>query len=71
MSIAILVRFLLAMTVEIWDGECWPFQQNFATFPIVGQIGKTRSPLGKGPSQEEVAFLVAYDQGSYGVEFCI
>ena len=59
-SIATLVRFLLAMAVEI----CGPFWLNFAVFAILGHVGNTISPWGKGPSQRGGLILVAYDQGS-------
>ena len=31
-AMAILVRLLLAMTMEIWDSECGPFWGNFCCF---------------------------------------
>ena len=31
-SIALLVRLLRAMGMEIWDCECGPFRPNFAGF---------------------------------------
>ena len=70
-SIAILVRLLLARTIEIWDRECGPFRPNFTVFAISGQVENTTSPWGKGPSQEGVAILVAYHQGSIALELCI
>ena len=70
-SIAILVRLLLAMTPEIWDRECGPFRPNFAVFAILGQVGNIISPWGKGLSKEGVAILVAYDKGSSALEFRI
>ena len=70
-SIAPLLSFLLALTMEIWDPECGPFQAIFAVFAISGQVGNTISPWGKGPSQEGVALLVAYDQGLIALEFPI
>ena len=46
-----LERLLLAMaTMEMWDRECGPFRPNFAVFAILGQVGNTISPWGKGPS---------------------
>ena len=70
-SIASLVRLLLAMTMEIWDRECGLFQPKFAVFAISGLVENTTSPWGKGPSQIEVAVLVGYEQGSIALEFCI
>ena len=60
-SIASLVRLLLAMTMEIWNPECGPFRPTLAVFAILGQVGNTISPCGKGPSQKSAVFLVAYD----------
>ena len=62
-SIASLVGRILAMAMEIWNHECGPFWPNFAVFAIVCHIGTTISQLGKGPSQDEVAIIVAYEQG--------
>ena len=70
-SIATLVRLLLAIAMEMWDRECGPFRPNFAVFAILGQVGNTISPWGKGPSQREVAIPVAYDQGSIALGFRI
>ena len=47
-SIATLVRSLLVITMEIWCCECGPFQPIFTVFAILGQIGNTISPWGKG-----------------------
>ena len=63
-SLATLVRLLLAMTMEIWDRECAPFRPISPVFAIVGNLGNIISPWGKGPSREEVEILVADDQGS-------
>ena len=71
MSFAILVRLLLAMTMEIWDRECGPFRRNLAVFAILGQFGNIISPWGKGPSQEGMAIPVPYDEGSIFLEFRI
>ena len=49
-SIAILVRLLLAMTKEIREREYGPCRPIFAVFAILGQVGNTISPWGKGPS---------------------
>ena len=62
-SIASLVERILAVATEIWNHECGPFWRNFAVFAIVCHIGITISPWGTGSSQEEVANIVAYDQG--------
>ena len=70
-SIATLVRLLLAMTTEIWDRECGPFRPVFAVFAILGQVGKTISPWGKKPSRKGGGVLVAYGQGSIALEFRI
>ena len=51
-SIANLLRLLLAMTMEIMDRECGPFRPIFAVFAILGQFGNTISPWGKGPRKE-------------------
>ena len=37
-SIANLVRLLLAMTVEIWDHECGPFSLFSLFFAMSGQV---------------------------------
>ena len=70
-SIATLVGLLLAMTMEIWDRECGPFRPIFAVFAILGQVGNTISPTGKGPSQEGAAIPVRNNQGSIALEVCI
>ena len=41
LSIATLVRLLLAMTVEIWDRECGPFRRLFTVFAILCHVGNT------------------------------
>ena len=69
MSIASLVGSILAMAMEIWNHECGVFWPNLAVFAIVCHIGTTISPWGKGPSQEEVAIIVADDQGLNTLEF--
>ena len=69
--IAISVRLLLAMTMEIWNRECGPFRPIFAVFAISGQVGNTISPWGQGPSQRVVATLVADAQGSVALEIRI
>ena len=51
-SIATFVRLLLAMTMEIWDRQCGPRRPIFAFFAILGQVGHTISPWGKGLSQK-------------------
>ena len=63
-SIAFLIRLLLALELKIWDRECLPFWPNFAVFSIIGQVGNTISPWGKGPSYKGVAILLAFDEGS-------
>ena len=70
-SIATLVRVLLAMAMEIWDRECGLFRPIFVVFSILRQVGNTISPLGKGSSQKVAAFLVAYEQGSSSLEIRI
>ena len=70
-SIASLVERVLAVAMEIWNHECWPFWPNFAVFAIVCHIGITISPWGTESSQEEGANIVAYDQGLNAIEFCI
>ena len=70
-SLAPLVRFLLAMTMEIWDRECGAFRTIFAVFAILGRVRITISPWGQGPSQEGVVILVAYDQGPIAPELRI
>ena len=70
-SIATLVRLLLAMSMDIWDRACGLFRPIFVVYAVLGQVGKTISPWGKGPSQEGVAILVAYDHGSIALEFRI
>ena len=52
LCIAILVRLLLALTMEIWDRECGPFRPIFTVFAMLGQVGNTISPWGKQPSEE-------------------
>ena len=49
----------------------WAVRPNFATFAILGQVGNTISPQGKGPSQNKRAILVAHDQGLMGQRFRI
>ena len=70
-SMAFLARLLLAMTMEIWHRECWPFGQIFTVFAILGQVGNTISPWGKGRSPKDLAILVPDDQGSIVLEFGI
>ena len=67
-SLATLVRFLLAMTMETWDCVCVPFRPIFAVFAILAHFANTISPWVKGTSQEGVAAFVAYDQGSIVLE---
>ena len=50
-SIAILIRLLLAMAMEVCDRGCGPFRPNVTVFGILGQVVNTTSPWGKGPSQ--------------------
>ena len=45
-SLASLVRRILAVATEIWNHECGPFWPNFAFFAIVCHIGTTISPWG-------------------------
>ena len=52
-SIASLVRLLLAMTMEIWDTDFGPFRPIFAVFAILGQVGNTISPWGKNVAINE------------------
>ena len=52
-SLATLIRSLLAMTMEIWDRESGPFRPIFAVFAILGQVGNTISPWGKVRRQEK------------------
>ena len=59
------------MAMEIWNHECGPFWPNFAVVAIRCHMGTTISPWGKGPSQEEAAIVVAYDQGLNTVELRI
>ena len=59
-SIATLVRLLLAMTMEIWDRECGPFLPILAVFAFLGQVGNTISPWRNGPSQNGMRILLAY-----------
>ena len=70
-SIATLARRLLPMGIETWDRECGPFQRNFALFGISGQVGNTIGPCSKGPSQKKTVILVAYEQGSMALGFCL
>ena len=70
-SLATLVGLLLAMTIYIWDRECGPFRPLFAVFAILGQLGNTISPWGKGSSQKPVTLLVAYGEGSIALQFRI
>ena len=70
-SIASLVGRIIAVTMEIWNHECGPFRPNFAIFTIVCHIGITISPFGTGPSQWEVAIIVAYEEGLNAIEFRI
>ena len=70
-SIASLVRRILAVAMEIWNHECGPFWPNFAVFAIAWHIGITISPWGTGSSQEEGAKIVAYDQELNAIELRI
>ena len=70
-SIATLVRFFLALTMEIWDRKFGPFRPTFTFFAIWGEVGKTISASGKEPTQTKVVILVAYDYGSIALEFRI
>ena len=70
-SPARLVGLLLIMTMETWDRACGPVRPIFAVFAILGQVGNTISRWGKEPCQGEAIILVAYDQGSIALEFCI
>ena len=69
--IALLVKRILTVAMEIWNHECGPFGPNFAVFAIVCHIGITISPWGTGSSQEKRAIIVAYDQGLNATELCI
>ena len=60
-SLASLVGRILAVAMEIWNHECAAFWPTFAVFAIVCHIGKTISPWGKGPSQNENFIIVADD----------
>ena len=51
-SIASLSGLLHAVTMEIWDRECGLFRPIFALFAILGHVGNTISPWGKGPSHK-------------------
>ena len=70
-SLASLVQPILAVAMEIWNHECGPFWPNFAVFAIVCHIGIIISPWITESSQEEVAKIVAYDQGLNAIEFRI
>ena len=70
-SIALLVGRIFAVAMEIWNHECGPFWPNFAVFAIVCHIGTTISPWGTRSGQEEMANIVAYDQGLNAIEFRI
>ena len=41
---AILVRPLLATTMEIWDCECGPLRPIFAVYALLGHVDNTISP---------------------------
>ena len=68
-SMASLDGRILAVAMETANHECGPFWPNFAVFLIVCHIGTTIFPWGKGPSQREVAIIVAHDQGLNTIEF--
>ena len=70
-SIASLVERILDVAMEIWNHECGPFWPDFAVFAIVCHIGITISPLGTRSSHEEIANIVAYEQGLNAIEFRI
>ena len=70
-SIAFLVRMILAVAMEIWNHECMPFGPNFAVFAIKCHIGTTISPWGTESSHQESAIIVACDQGLNAIEFRI
>ena len=65
-SVAPLVRLLLAMAMDIWDRECAPFQPHFCCFC---NIRTAISPWGKGPSWNKMIFFVECDQGSIDLGF--
>ena len=52
-SIAPLVRVLLAMVFDLLDRWCGPFRANFAVFAILGQFRKRISPWGEGLARME------------------
>ena len=70
-SLATLAGKILAVAMETWNHECGPFWLNFAVFAIVCHIGTTISPWGKGPSQREMAIIVADVRGLKTIEFRI
>ena len=51
-SIASLVRLLLAMVLRIWYRGCVPGRPDFALFASLGYIGNNMSPWGKGPGNK-------------------
>ena len=68
-SVALFLRLLLAMVMEILDRDCGPFWPNFAVFAVLGNVGNTIPSWGKRPSLEGRAVLVAYDQGTIALGF--
>ena len=70
-SIVVFVGRILTVAMEIWNHECGPVWPNVAVFAIVCHIGITISPWGKGPSQEQSAINVAYNQGLNTIELRI
>ena len=59
------------MAIEICNRECAPFRPNFTVFAILRHVGNTISPFGKGSRYAESVILVAYEQGSIVIRFCI
>ena len=69
--IAFLVGKIFAVAMEICNHESGPFWPYFAVFAFVCHIGITISPWGTESSQQEVAKIVADDQGLNAIEFRI
>ena len=62
---------IATLGMEIWDREYGPLGTRFTVSAILGQVGNTISPWGKGPSQKIGGILVAYFQGSIDIGFRI
>ena len=69
--LASLLRLLLGMTMEIWERGCGPLRPIFFFFCHLGPGWECHISMGQETWREGSAILVADDQGSIALEFCI